>query len=141
MKWWLAGGFGLSECERPTDGCFGRAMLMTLRGPSLPKLLWSRHATITGTIDAERLAAHKSFSGTLSLHGRTARYRFHFESDDGAALEGLAEQELVWGRPPRGFSVMAGTIRRRHDDKRATIATMRLRFDPRSGIRALFSEG
>lgn len=127
MQCWLSGA-----CALETDAALARACSMhfSVSRPSVR----TRSAHVHGSIHVASLAEHATIEGTLSLSGARMRYGLRFDDDQGRIVELVGEQELTLRRPPRGFSVVSGELRA--GGRR--IGQVRLRLDPRDGMKELF---
>lgn len=130
MQCWLAGAFTLEG-----DDDRERAIAIRLTGPSLRHLFSTGSIVVVGEVHAESFAEGRSLEGEIHLASRRASYALRFSCDEGTSLVLVGTQELSFRRPPRGFSVVVGDIRRGE----RTVGRARLRLDPRDSVRGLFS--
>jgi hypothetical protein len=102
------------------------------RAGLLGDFLRNRTWSLSGTIDAERLASSRALAGTLGfgrIEERRFPYRFAFEGDDGRRYELVGQKE--WSRlaPVESLTLLPATL---SDDRGEEIARAMLRFDLRA---------
>jgi hypothetical protein len=117
--------------DAPTE-VFAIAMTFDARAPDLTDLVRERSFSISGTIDAERLATGRTIEGTLAMrfvqHGRLY-YRTSFEGDDGHRYELGGQTEWSPLAPIASLTVLTASL---YDASRAEVAHATLRFDART---------
>ena len=101
------------------------------RAGALGEFLRHKTWSLTGTIDADRLASGRAIEGTLGfgrIEERRFPYRFAFDGDDGRRYELTGQKE--WSRlaPIESLTLLPATI---SDDRGEEIARAMLRFDLR----------
>jgi hypothetical protein len=117
--------------DAPVDEC-----ALTLRYEARAGVLgdFLRHRTwsLSGTIDAERLASSRPVEGTLGfgrIEERRFPYRFAFEGDDGRRYELMGQKEWSHLAPVESLILLPATL---SDDRGEEIARATLRFDLRA---------
>jgi len=128
MECWLAGAYGLEN-----DAALARSCSLHFR--VYQTSLRAGLARVRGSLHASGLAEDAPFDGAVTLRGGRAHYGLRFDDDAGRRLELSGEQEIALRRPPRGFSVVLGSFL--CDGQR--IGRVRLRLDPRNGMKGIFS--
>jgi hypothetical protein len=130
----LTGGYALSP-EAAAHLGEPIALFLTARAESLLELWRARALAVAGTIEARHFADARAVAGSLRFAAGRAEYQLAFDANDGRACAFLGQQELALRRPPMGFSVLVGTFT--HAGQ--AIGRARLRLDPRSDLRQLWS--
>jgi hypothetical protein len=94
-------------------------------------LLRDRELSVTGTVDAERLATARSIEGTLAFRfARDGRfhYRLRFQGDNGAAYELGGQKE--WS-PVASLGVLSASL---YDGSSGELGRATLRFTEGGGL-------
>jgi hypothetical protein len=117
--------------DAPT-GVLAIAVTLDASAPDLVELARDRTFSVTGTVDAERLASGKPIAGTVALrfvqHGRI-HYRLAFEGDDGCRYELGGQKEWSGLAPVESLTLLEGCI---YDGSGEEMARATLRFDVRA---------
>ncbi|MGD0674252.1 MAG: hypothetical protein ABSC94_02460 [Polyangiaceae bacterium] len=126
---WLTGSYW--RLDAPTEE---RAMNVDLEGRAADLLsaLRDRTWSLSGTIDAERLASARPVAGFLYnrlLDERRIPYRFAFSGDDGRRYELSGQKEWNAMAPFESVTLLAASI---YDDAGEEVARATLRFDLRA---------
>jgi hypothetical protein len=89
---------------------------------------------ITGTIDAEGLAAGRGLEGSVTfvlLRERRVAYRFFFEAEDGRRYELCGQKEWSGIASVASLTLVPATL---YDDRGEEVARATLRFDWRADL-------
>jgi hypothetical protein len=126
---WLTGSYW--RLDAPTEEL---AIGIDLRAfsPDVRAIARERVWQLSGTIDAEQLAAKSAVIGTLSLkrldEGRIP-YRFTFRGDDGRSYEFSGHKEWNGLAPLESVTLLAASV---YDEAGEEVARATLRFDIRA---------
>jgi hypothetical protein len=119
--------------DAPTDE---RAIAFTIEAyaRSVVELARSKTLQVTGTIEAERLAAGRALEGTVCfklLSERRMPYRLSFLGDDGRRYELTGQREWSGLRPIDSMTILLATLYATGGDE---IGRATLRFDVRADL-------
>jgi hypothetical protein len=129
----MSGNYWLLDA--PTDE---RALSISYeaRAADVADFVRTRTWSISGTIDAERLARATPVEGTVRfalLKERRVPYRFFFRGDDGRRYELSGQKEFTGLAPVSSLTLLPATL---SDDRGEELGRATLRFDFRSDIAA-----